>query len=258
MRSAPRSSPPTRSRSIAAYPILTNQPVEPTHLVAIRELGDTMSVGEYAGLAHEAIDRLVDMHGGAVVTGGTGLYLRAALADLEIPPAAGASARARAERMYSDGPAEAHALLSELDPAAATAVHVNDRRRVVRALELATTGETLAPSAERLWSDATRRPTIVVGLELPKDELDRRISERTDEMIRRGVVREVAEALRRPVSHTARKALGLDELATLPLAEARDANRRAHASLCRVPAQVDAADSRDRARRRQSTGRAGG
>jgi len=158
-------------------PILTNQPVEPTHLVAIRDLGDTMSVGEYAGLAHEAIDRLVDMYGGAV--------------------------------------------LSELDPAAAAAVHVNDRRRVVRALELATMGETLAPSAERLWSDATRRPTIVVGLELPKDELDRRISERTDEMIRRGVVLEVAEALRRPVSHTASKALGLDELATLPLAEAR-------------------------------------
>ena len=202
-------------------PILTNQPVEPTHLVAIRELGETMSVGEYAGLAHEAIDRLVDMYGGAVVTGGTGLYLRAALADLEIPPAAGASTRARAERMYSDGPAEAHALLSELDPAAAAAVHVNDRRRVVRALELATTGETLTPSAERLWSDATRRPTIVVGLELPKDELDRRIAERTDEMIRRGVVREAAEALRQPVSHTARKALGLDELATLPLAEAR-------------------------------------
>ena len=112
--------------------------------------------------------------------------------------------------MYSDGPAEAHARLSELDPGAAAAVHVNDRRRVVRALELATMGETLAPSAERLWSDATRRPTIVVGLELPKDELDRRISERTDEMIRRGVVREVAEALRKPVSHTARKALGLD------------------------------------------------
>ena len=202
-------------------PILTNQPVEPTHLVAIRELSGTMSVGEYAGLAHEAIDDLVDTHGTAVVTGGTGLYLRAALANLEIPPSAGAKARARAERVYDNDPADAHVLLSRLDPAAAAAVHVNDRRRVVRALELATMGETLVPSGERLWSDTTRRPTIVVGLEIPKDELDRRIAERTDEMIRRGVVREVREALREPVSHTARKALGLDELATLPLGEAR-------------------------------------
>ena len=60
-----------------------------------------------------------------------------------------------------------------------------------------------------------------MGLELAKDELDRRIAERTDEMIRRGVVREVRDALRRPVSHTASKALGLDELARLPLPEAR-------------------------------------
>src|SRR5687767_1067848 len=53
-------------------PILTNQPAEPTRLVAIRELADTMSVGEYATLAHEAIDDLVDRHGAAVVAGGTG------------------------------------------------------------------------------------------------------------------------------------------------------------------------------------------
>ena len=202
-------------------PILTNQPGEPTHLVAIRELAETMSVGEYAGLAHDAVDHLVERHGAAVIAGGTGLYLRAALADLEIPAAADANTRARVEQVYDDGPAEAHALLAELDPAAAAAVHVNDRRRVVRALELASMGETLSPSGERLWSDATRRPTIVVGLDVPAGELDRRIAERTDEMIRRGVVREVREALRQPVSHTARKALGLDELVTLPLAEAR-------------------------------------
>jgi tRNA dimethylallyltransferase len=202
--------------------ILTNQPSEPTRLVAIRDPAETMSAGEYATLAHDAIDDLVNVHGTAVVTGGTGLYLRAALANLEIPPAGDASERARLERLYDGDPAEAHARLRRLDPTAAAAVHVNDRRRVVRALELAAVGSTLSPANDRLWAETTRRPTVVVGLELPKDELDRRIVERTDAMIRRGVLDEVRSALREPVSHTARKALGLDELATLPLAEARE------------------------------------
>lgn len=203
-------------------PILTNQPAEPTHLVGIRGLGETMSVGEYAELAHAAVDDLVATYGTAVVAGGTGLYLRAALADLEIPPAADASARMRIECAYDQDPADAHALLTELDPAAAEAVHVNDRRRVVRALELAAVGATLSPGGDRLWSEEMRRPTIVVGLELPKGELERRIAVRTDEMIRRGVVEEVHAALRGTISQTARKALGLDELATLPVAVARE------------------------------------
>ena len=203
-------------------PILTNQPSEPTHVVGIRSLGETMSVGEYARLAHDAVDQLVATRGTAVVTGGTGLYLRAALADLEIPPAVDASARTRIEDAYDGDPVDAYALLSDLDPAAAQAVHINDRRRVVRALELASVGATLSPAGNRLWSEEVRRPTVIVGLELPKAELERRIAARTDEMIRRGVVEEVRAALRGTVSQTARKALGLDELATLPIADARE------------------------------------
>jgi tRNA dimethylallyltransferase len=60
----------------------------------------------------------------------------------------------------------------------------------------------------------------VIGLDVPMAELERRIAARTEAMIQRGVVDEVATALRGPVSHTARKALGLDELSTLPLDEA--------------------------------------
>ena len=202
--------------------ILTNQPATTTHLVGIRDPGETMSVGEYAALAHDAIDELVGANGAAVVAGGTGLYLRAALADLEIPPAVDPAERAHLERLYDDDPAAAHARLSDVDPAAAVAIHVNDRRRVVRALELATAGSTLSPTSDRLWSGSTRRTTLIVGLELPKDELERRITARVDEMIRRGVVEEVRAAVRAPVSRTARQALGLDELAMLPLAEARE------------------------------------
>ena len=204
-------------------PVLTNQPTEPTVLVGVRGLDETMSVGEYAAVAHESIDSLVEHHGSAVVAGGTGLYLRAALADLEIPRAVDAAERKRIESLYDADPDAAHALLAELDAAAAEAVHVNDRRRVVRALELAEAGSTLVPPDDRLWSEMTRRPTVIVGLELPTEALERRIAARTDAMIRGGVADEVRRATRRPISQTAAQALGLHELATLPLEEARDA-----------------------------------
>src|SRR5918999_3357633 len=143
-------------------PILTNQSPRPTRLVAIRELDEQMSVGEYATLAHAVIDELVEAHGCAVVAGGTGLYLRAALADLELPPPPAPGARERWEAAYDADATAAHARLLELDPGAAEAVHVHDRRRVVRALELAEAGESLATDENRLWSEQMRRPTIVV------------------------------------------------------------------------------------------------
>jgi tRNA dimethylallyltransferase len=201
--------------------ILTNQPSEPTRLVAIRDLGDTMSVGEYAPLAHVAIDELVSAHGVAVLSGGTGLYLRAALADLDIPPAGTPSRRAELEGLYDADPRAAHERLAALDPVTAETIHMNDRRRVIRALELVETGSSLTPASDRLWSQDVRRPALVVGLDLPSTELERRIVARTDEMISRGVVDEVRAAKRGTPSPTAAKALGLDELATLSLDEAR-------------------------------------
>jgi tRNA dimethylallyltransferase len=201
-------------------PILTNQPERPTRLVAIRELSAEMSVGAYAGLAHVAIDELVEAFGAAVVAGGTGLYLRAALVDLRVPPAPPPGARKRWEDEYDADPGRAYERLSELDPAAAAAVHRNDRRRVVRALELAEAGSSLVAENDRLWSEDLRRPTLVVGLDVPHDVLAKRIEARTREMFERGVVLEARAALEGDVSRTAEKALGLRELAELPPDEA--------------------------------------
>ncbi len=183
--------------------------------MAIRQLAEEMSVGEYAGLAHAAIDELVDANGAAVIAGGTGLYLRAALVDLAVPPAPGVGMRERWEAVYDADPSAAYTRLGKLDPTAAAAVHPNDRRRVVRALELAEAGASLVPAEDRLWSEKMRRPTLVVGLDLSRDVLERRIRERTEEMFGRGVVEEVRKALQMPVSPTAEKALGLRELAEL-------------------------------------------
>jgi tRNA dimethylallyltransferase len=201
-------------------PILTNQPARPTRLVAIRELTEEMSVGEYAVLAHAAVDEIVAARGSVVVAGGTGLYLRAALAELSVPPAPAPGARARWEALYDADPVVAYAELVARDPVAAGAVHANDRRRVVRALELAEAGRTLAPEEGRLWSLETRQPTLIVGLEVPADELERRIRARAEAMFAAGVEEEVRVALDRGVSRTAAKTLGLREVADLGRDEA--------------------------------------
>lgn len=203
-------------------PILTNQPSRPTRLVAVRGLDEEMSVGAYTPLVHAAIDELVEANGVAVVAGGTGLYLRAALTDLGVPPASPPDLRERIEEEYDADADATHARLADLDPRAATSVHVNDRRRVVRALELAEAGRSLVPSDDRLWGTDTRRPTALFGLDVPMQELERRIRERTAEMFRRGVAEEVAAAIAGTVSRTAAKTLGLHEIASLPPAEAEE------------------------------------
>jgi tRNA dimethylallyltransferase len=205
-------------------PILTAQPERPTRLVGIWPLSHEASVGEYADLAHAAIDELLDFGRTPVVAGGTGLYLRAALAELDLPPAPPPGERARWERLYDDHGAErAHTMLAQRDPRAAAVVHPNDRRRVVRALELAAAGASLHPPESRLWSDHTRRPTLVFGLELPKAELDRRVAERAQRMFDAGAVEEAERAVAGPLSSTARRILGLRELTELPRAKALDA-----------------------------------
>jgi len=205
-------------------PILTNRASKPERLVGIWPLSHVASVGEYAPLAHAAVDEILEAGRTPLVVGGTGLYFRAALAELELPPAPAPGARERWERLYDDdGPAAAHARLEELDAAAAARIHPNDRRRVVRSLELAEAGRSLVPLADALFGGAWRHPTVLVGLHVPKAELERRIAQRTRRMFEAGVEHEVRNALRTEPSATARKIIGLDEVAKLPREEAIEA-----------------------------------
>ncbi|HEU5216116.1 MAG TPA: tRNA (adenosine(37)-N6)-dimethylallyltransferase MiaA [Gaiellaceae bacterium] len=205
-------------------PILTNRSPHPERLVGMWPLSHRASVGEYAPLAHAAIDEILAAGRTPLVVGGTGLYFRAALAELELPPAPTPVSRERWERFYDEAGAMAtHARLEELDPAAATRIHPNDRRRVIRGLELAEAGRSLVPRRESLFGGAWRHPTLVVGLEVPKPELDRRIAERTRGMFEAGVEEEVRAALDLELSATAQKVIGLREVATLPREEAIEA-----------------------------------
>jgi len=205
-------------------PILTAQPARPTRLVGIWPLAHEGSVAEYARLAHAAIDDLLAAGRMPVVAGGTGLYFRAALVDLDLPPPPSNEQRERWERLYDRVGAErAHQLLAERDPEAAARLHANDRRRIVRALELTELGSSLRPENDRLWSGETRHPTIIFGLEVPRDVVAERIEARARSMFDAGVEEEVRRALAGPVSETAIHALGLRDIAELPRAEAFEA-----------------------------------
>ncbi|HEY0417775.1 MAG TPA: hypothetical protein VGC78_15450 [Gaiellaceae bacterium] len=192
--------------------VITAAPDYPAHLVGVVPLHQDVSVGWYQPRAHAAVDAA----GSPLVVGGTGLYFRAALAALELPPPPEPGRRAHwqdeVERLGQEG---AHALLAERDPAAAARVHPNDRKRLVRALELAEVGRSLAPAADRLWTEDTRLATTIVALDLPLDVLDRRIERRTRAMAAAGAADEARAAWARQPSATARKILGLEEFATL-------------------------------------------
>jgi tRNA dimethylallyltransferase len=213
--------------SMQAYrglPILTAQPKRPTRLVGIWPLSHDGSVAEYAELAHREIDDLLAAGKTPVVAGGTGLYLRGALVDLGLPPAPSRELRAHWEELYDRlGAERAHEVLVERDPEAAAHVHANDRRRVVRALELTELGASLSPETARLWTAETRHDTIVFGLELPRDVLLERIEQRAREMFAAGVVEEARTALGGNVSATAIHALGLRQVVDLSPEEALEA-----------------------------------
>jgi tRNA dimethylallyltransferase len=202
-------------------PILTAQPERPTRLVGIWPLSHEGSVAEYGGRAHSAIDELLAAGRTPIVAGGTGLYLRAALVDLGLPPAPPPALRARWEELYDRlGAERAHEVLARRDPEAAAQVHPNDRRRVVRGLELTELGSSLRPDTDRLWTDEMRRDTLLFGLEVPRDVLLERIERRAQAMFDRGVVDEARRALEGEVSSTAIHALGLREVTELPREQA--------------------------------------
>jgi tRNA dimethylallyltransferase len=183
-------------------------------LVGILPVDARFSVGEYAELAHAEIDGLLAQHASPIVVGGTGLYLRAALAQLDLRPAAPDEVRARWEaELTQRGPEALHSELARRAPWAAESVDARDRSRIVRLLELDELGELEPPSGpNQLWTADTRHPTRLVGLVMDRDVLYARIDARVDRMVAAGVAREVRAAHAAGASDTARKALGFDEL----------------------------------------------
>jgi tRNA dimethylallyltransferase len=183
-------------------------------LISFLPIDATFSVGQYSELAHAELDALLAEGRRPIVVGGTGLYLRAALTDLDLrpPPAEGLRERWTAE-LEKHGPAALHATLAERAPWAAAEMEPNDRQRVVRALELLDQGELEPPEGpSQLWSDELRHPTLLAGLTMEREALYAAIDARVRAMLAAGAREEVQRANAAGASETARKALGFDEL----------------------------------------------
>ncbi|HEX3509894.1 MAG TPA: tRNA (adenosine(37)-N6)-dimethylallyltransferase MiaA [Solirubrobacteraceae bacterium] len=183
-------------------------------LVSILPVDATFSAGQYAELAHAEIDGLLAAGRRPIVVGGTGLYLRAALAELDLrpPPPEGVRERWRSQ-LAAEGAPALHAVLARRAPWAAAAIDPNDSQRVVRALELDDLGELEPPEGpSQLWSEELRHPTLLVALTLGREALYASIDTRVDAMVAAGAEAEVRAARAAGASETARSALGFDDL----------------------------------------------
>jgi tRNA dimethylallyltransferase len=181
-------------------------------LLGFLPVTEPFSAGAYARLAHATIDELLAANRRPIVVGGTGLYLRAALAELDLRPPVPSAIRERRRRQLEQRGAPAlHAELAARAPRAAAAIHPTDTQRVTRALELLDAGHE-PPAGPQLWTADTRHPTLLGGLTMDRAALAQRIDERVDQMIAAGAIDEVRAADAAGASATARKALGFEEL----------------------------------------------
>jgi tRNA dimethylallyltransferase len=180
----------------------------PHHLLDIWDVTRTANVAEYQRLARRAID---DIHARGrlpIVVGGSGLYVRAVIDNLDFP-GTDPALRERLERELAEvGPAALHARLARLDPFAAEAILPGNGRRIIRALEvLELSGRPFSatlPGYEAVYD------AVQIGVEVPREQLDERIAARAAGMWRAGLVAEVsrlAEAGLRD-GKTASRALG--------------------------------------------------
>jgi tRNA dimethylallyltransferase len=163
----------------------------PHHLLDIWPVTQTASVSQYQVLARQAIDDIRRRGRTPVLVGGSGLYVRAALDKLQFP-GTDPDLRARLEEELGQvGPADLHARLAILDPPAAAAILPGNGRRIVRALEvIEMSGQ---PFSATLPAYESVYPAIQLGIELPRPELDQRITDRVHRMLRLGLVDEVRQ-----------------------------------------------------------------
>jgi tRNA dimethylallyltransferase len=184
-------------------------------LLSLRDPSETFSAGEYAALAHREIDQALQQGRRPIVVGGTGLYLQAALTDLELRPPPDPAIRTRIQaELAARGPEALHRELAARAPTAAASIDPRDRTRVSRALELLEMGEEPAPAGDesRLWTARLRHHTLLVGLTMERERLYARIDARVEKMVAAGATEEVRRADAAGASRTARAALGFEEL----------------------------------------------
>ena len=179
-------------------------------LVGVVGVEEEFSAGRFAEMARAEIDSLLDEGCLPIVVGGTGLYMRAALAELELRPPVPPDVRRAVEAELAErGPAALH---GDLAADVAARIHPNDRKRVARALELQRIGQDPPERMGELWTARLRHPTALLAVVVERWALAERIDERVDAMFAAGAAEEARAAEAAGASRTAASALGFHAL----------------------------------------------
>ena len=193
-----------------AKPTLVERGVVPHHLFDLWQVTEKATVAEYQRHGRDVANGIWSRGRTVVVVGGSPLYLRALCDELDIPPQDLTLRAELASRAEQEGGAVLHQELSALDPEAGAAIDPRNVRRVVRALEVVRlTGSFTA----RLPEPKPWRPTVWLGIDLPRSELDDRISMRAQSMWDNGLLQETVKLMERGLAdgETARKAVGYEQ-----------------------------------------------
>jgi tRNA dimethylallyltransferase len=185
----------------------------PYHLLDLVEPSEEFTVAQYQRDAHDATAQVWGAGRRVIFVGGTGLYGRAVLDDLDIPGRY-PEVRREIEERATANLASLYAQLEELDPLSASRMDASNERRVVRALEVTLgSGRAFSSYGEGLMTYGPAR-VIQVGLDVPLEVLDERIEVRFRHWMDDGLVEEVAALLQRPggMGRTARQAVGYRQI----------------------------------------------
>ena len=199
-----------------AKPTAETQSLVPHHLIDIRDPNETCSVSEYRELAMEKVDEIHGRGKKVLFVGGTALYLKTLLRGLFDGPPADWEFRKQIEAEVENvGDAALHERVAAVDPVAAHKLHVNDRRRLIRALEVyKLTGKPISHWQMEFADGVDASECKVFSLRHPRPILHERIETRVDQMFEAGLIEEVRGLLDRwtDLSHTAAQAVGYREV----------------------------------------------
>lgn len=203
------------------------------HLLGVVAPAKEFNVSRYRALALARMRQIIKRGKIPLFVGGSGLYMSVVIDGIFDLKTEDARVRTRLTREASDhGSRGLHERLTQVDPAAAKKIHPNDAKRIIRALEVfEVTGRPISELQAKRSGLGDCYDIRIFGLDMPRQELDRRINARVDTMFRQGVVREVQRLLKRKPGATARYAIGVDEIrdylaGRLSLAEAKDAIKK--------------------------------
>ena len=172
----------------------------PHHLLDVLELAEKASVAAYQRSCRQVINEIRARKALPILVGGSGLYVRAALDEIEFPGTDSAARERITDQATQLGAEKMHQRLAEVDPESAARILPSNVRRVIRALEVyELTGKKFSATMPRR---EYFQPAVQLGIKWPLALLDERISQRTAQMLTQGFIEEVAELEKQGLADT--------------------------------------------------------